>query len=352
MKKKIGVFSLILTLLVLMISCGNNESAPSNPASSNPTSTSSSVQSSDGTTDDEQDSSQLKVTQQEWVKAFTLDGVESFTLSHTQIYTSQNQITSETNCMYSYSNGMYKLVREISGKPTTVICLGDKPDNVGEIKKVGDIFEALIETLEESENFGFGLATYNNSISAYTVGTNIGKQAMPITANVYFSESKLIEKIEFDFSKDENGILSGTFNFGDYNSAEPIAFPDEAMQDVISGAGVIGTASSVASDNLSINDSEYSVLLGELQTIFGALNAGDICEYSFTEGDGTSSSVAFMLDELIINTIGGNDVAYDYIEISLSNGRITSVHFKNDRHSVSIDFAQSHCTYFSIELTY
>lgn len=337
MKRFIFIISLLITLLLAfsLASCGDGEAPPSTPSS---------TASSNGGSNQPPKGTRTTITEQEWNKIVSLEGVNSFTLMYDQVGykgTVDNDRNRSTACYYS--NGIYmqayKTTHEVHtpgvSEPDYIVydpyyeIINEEITSFAQMDIFyGDLFVDFFEYYLD-KNLSFSSFTYNEETKSYDIEYS-RKQDLPPSYVKLFFENGVFTKwtLSYEYESPEHSEkYDVTCLLYDWNETE-IPYPRIVTGTYEGYMESLNKAQTAFAPTLGI-DKSYDALQ-KLKSLFSTIEPNGYLYESVDEKDITLSVPTSTIE------FGGTNVQYDRILITTDDSYSASGCF--DIHLVDSSF--------------
>ena len=226
---------LAMTLIFMFTACGNEENSDDSQAESVKNGDNNAENDDDNAENDDDNAGNsgsnnttekkyVTVTQEEWIKAFTFDGVNSFTYVYddymTKKYNGETVVYKYVGS-YVYANGYY--YDECTNKNGETTTKYEEISNfdIYDFKSGAHVYdEAMDDYLSDSaEDYNYSLFSYNSEKGCYEYVYE--SDSLTLTFNFYFGDDKRVSKVYIDWYR--NGLRRESVSyFSKYNSTEAI----------------------------------------------------------------------------------------------------------------------------------
>ena len=284
MKQRLLVFLALMLSLVLtftLVSCGD-ESGKGN-----------------GQNGEEQDGEPkyVSVTKEEWIKAFTFNGVNSFTFTFAETFfeTDENRTVTDTYTgTYKYNNGIfYEVAVESDPKTETTYEVLDKELNLLDFDANTEVYDRLKNFFEDDEYYGYESFTYDESTGKYAYF--LAENNREYSIDFYFGQNKYVSKIIIN-EKHPYENATAEYSFTDYNSTEAITMPNSLLNETQDAFIQFLSTSPILNTHMSeYGKIDIDNIYEELEAIISSLSINSVTRLCLKEKNTyTSRSISFI----------------------------------------------------------
>ena len=216
----------------------------------------------------------VSVIKEEWIKAFELDGVNSFTVK-TKEHSSDDGDVEFTmkmngdNFYYVYEDGYER--ETAYGK--IVDEWGD--DFMLLSSLYSDFGEDLTYVLEDYLDYAYANFRYNESKSCYetfiTKAYN-DEYSDDWSIKIYFGENKLVSKIEATVEYDDGEPDTAEFVFSDYNSTAEIVIPKSQIKSLVDNYPEVPSTAQYTAQYIGVYTNSGKMAYDESSSVINAAN--------------------------------------------------------------------------------
>lgn len=262
----------------------------------------------------------------EWIDAFDLSDLRSFTVSVTERDAGGTEWEEAVSCTIKYRDGVAAIeLSESEGGVTSERETCYSKTKINDLVDLDmDVLEEIAFELEDRADYGYSLFTYSEETKSYHAST--GWTPFENERIEIWLEDGNIVKILFEASGEYDGEAVEIYSltqFTKINKTERITMPTQDAKNMLLAAkdSILSeqTFDLYSSEEYSCSDAEF---LRTLHSLLGELNFETMSYYRTNEGggcsidfDGTGSSITFL----------GKTVFDADVYVGIANGRVSYV---------------------------
>ena len=298
------VLLLTLALTLILVSCSDTEgdndgnessSTSSNNSSSNDSNSDNDTNNGSNSGDNAGDSNnqngensenspQIKLTRDEWIAAFELDGIDSLEYSANIVFDKEDPPALTGIFKFNQDLGFYTLedgknrvteyAKVPNGYPVTLM------DCIEILNDVGDEIQSLITSYLD---YGYAQFKYSSANDCYTLSKTTYQNeysSETLTVNLYFDNNKLVSRIDC-YSSYGDCVDSARMDIYNYNKTA-LSIPTDKVSKALNELFPIQSAKSIkdTTSDQEFSDSEAETILAEINSLIASIDLSCTSRFS------------------------------------------------------------------------